>query len=105
MRDLITDELAKTSGGGNLIDVDRAPLAACVAMSVRTALSWSTQAPKREREEQMIHTIGALHIAMRRKHGDPQEKKPVEVTIKKRRRAPERDTPSRYEASTNGVRA
>jgi len=74
-------------------------------MSVRTALSGSTQAPKREREEQMIHTIGALHVAMRRKQGDPQDKKPVEVAIKKRRRAPEPDTPSRNAASTSGVRA
>lgn len=53
----------------------------------------------------MIHTIGTLHVAMRRKHGDLHEKKPVEVAIKKRRRAPERDTPPRNETSTNGVRA
>ncbi|MDZ4777044.1 MAG: hypothetical protein SGJ23_09695 [Alphaproteobacteria bacterium] len=53
----------------------------------------------------MIHTIGALHVAMRRKQGDPQDKKPVEVAIKKRRRAPEPDTPSRNAASTSGVRA
>ncbi len=52
----------------------------------------------------MIHTIGVLHVAMRRKHSDLQEQKPVEVVIKKRRRAPERDTPPRNEASTSGVR-
>jgi hypothetical protein len=56
-------------------------------------------------EEQMIRTIGALHVAMRRKHGDPKEQKPVEVAIKKRRRTPERDAQPREQASTEGARA
>lgn len=41
----------------------------------------------------MIRTIGALHVAMRKNHGDPKQQKPVEVAIKKRRGAPRREYP------------
>jgi hypothetical protein len=56
-------------------------------------------------EEQMIHTIGAVHLAMRKKPRDPKEQKPVEVAIKKRRRAPAPEATPRKDASATGARA
>lgn len=53
----------------------------------------------------MISTIAALHVAMRRKQGDPKAQKPVEVAMKKRRRAPKRELPPREDEAKRGVPA
>ncbi len=52
----------------------------------------------------MIRTIGAVHAAMRKKTRDPKDQKPIEVAIKKRRRAPERQPPPQEDQAQRGVR-